>query len=68
MKVKKKNIVGHMMMPDESAVSWFRRWQILPRFLCLLLAFLLWLFVVNAVGTGKGDEPPKDEPAITEEA
>ena len=67
--MKKKNIVGHMMMPDEAAVSWFSRWQIMPRFLCLLLAFLLWLVVVNVVSDHAGEEQtPKDEPAITEEA
>ena len=48
--VKKRNVVGHMMMPRESAGSWFRRWQILPRLLCLVLAIIVWLAVVNLTG------------------
>ena len=48
--MKKKNIVGHMMMPRESAGNWFRRWQILPRFLCLVVAVILWLVIVNVTG------------------
>ena len=48
--MKKKNIVGHMMMPRESAGNWFRRWQILPRLLCLVVAVILWLVIVNVTG------------------
>lgn len=48
--MKKRNVVGHMMMPRESAGPWFRRWQIFPRFWCLVLAVILWLIVVNITG------------------
>ena len=41
----KKNAIGHMDPKKESAVSWFQRWHILPKFLCLLLALLIWLIV-----------------------
>ena len=41
----KKNAIGHMEAKKESVGSWFRRWHILPRFACLLLAVLIWLIV-----------------------
>ena len=43
----KKNIVGHMMKPKESAGSFFRSLNILPRMICLLLALVIWLLIVN---------------------
>ncbi len=43
----KKNIVGHMMKPKESAGSFFRSLNILPRLICLLLALAIWLLIVN---------------------
>ncbi len=43
----KKNIVGHMMAPKESKMSRFKRLDLLPRFLCLLLALIIWLLIVN---------------------
>ena len=41
----KKNVIGHMEAQKESVGSWFRRWHILPKFICLLLALLIWLIV-----------------------
>ena len=43
----KKNVVGHMATPKESALSRFRQLNILPRLLCLLLALVIWLIIVN---------------------
>ena len=43
----KKNVVGHMATPKESALSRFRRLNILPRIICLLLALVIWLIIVN---------------------
>ena len=43
----KKNIIGHMTVPKESATSRFRRLNILPRVICLLLALTIWLLIVN---------------------
>lgn len=47
----KKNIVGHMKMSAVSPKTRFRRLDILPRVLCLLLAFLIWLTVTNVNDT-----------------
>lgn len=67
--MKKKKIVGHMMAPEESVVSRVRRWQILPRFWCLILAILLWLVVVNInTADTEKDSGQKDPPAVTAEA
>lgn len=66
--MKKKNIVGHMMAPEESVISRFRRWQILPRFWCLVLALVLWLVVTNLSPDQKErDEAPTDPPAVSTE-
>lgn len=43
----KKNAIGHMVAPKETAGHRIRRWNIIPRLLCLLLALFLWLVIVN---------------------
>ena len=45
--MKKKNVIGHMEAARSHSVGWFRRLGILPRLICLLLAVLIWLVVVN---------------------
>lgn len=49
--MKKKNVIGHMTVPKESVGGWFRKWGILPRFICLVVAVLLWLLVANLLST-----------------
>ena len=46
--MKKKNVMGHMTLPKEKRLSWFRRSALIPRLLCLLLAVLIWLIVSSA--------------------
>lgn len=67
--MKKKKIVGHMMAPEESVVSRVRRWQILPRLWCLILALLIWLAVVN-LNSAEADKElgQNDPPAVSTEA
>ena len=43
----KKNVIGHMMARKETVSGRLRRWNILPKFLCLVVALLLWLLIVN---------------------
>lgn len=45
--VKKKNVIGHMTVPRERSASWLRRTHLIPRVICLLLAVVIWLAVVN---------------------
>lgn len=45
--VKKKNVIGHMAVPREQSASWLRRTHLIPRLICLLLAVVIWLVVVN---------------------
>ena len=53
----KKNAVGHMMMPKESAASFLRRSHILPKLLCLLVAIVIWLCIVNLLPADvRGDQ------------
>ncbi len=52
----KKNIIGHMTAPKETAGKRFRRWDLVRKLLCLLLAFMIWLIIVNV--TGEGQDPP----------
>lgn len=51
----KKNIVGHMMAPKETRASRFKRWDLLPRILCLLLALIVWLLIVNVENNASYD-------------
>lgn len=55
--MKKKNVIGHMMLPEESKMGWIRRSALIPRLLCLLLAVLLWL-IVSAADPSVGTEMP----------
>ena len=50
--MKKKNVIGHMEASKAHSVGWFRRLGILPRLICLLLALLIWLVVVNVTADG----------------
>lgn len=60
----KKNVVGHMVVSKEKASSRFRRWEILPRLICLLLALLIWLAISN---TARVEPDKTGEPAGTED-
>ncbi len=52
----KKNAIGHMTVPKESAASFLRRSHILPKLLCLLSAILIWLLIVNLVPADKQND------------
>ena len=56
----KKNAVGHMTMRKESATSFLRRANVIPKLLCLLSALLIWLLIVNLM--------PTDQSTGTDEA
>lgn len=45
--MKAKNALGHMSLKKESTESRVRRLRILPKLLCLVIAILIWLLVVN---------------------
>ncbi len=62
----KKNAIGHMVAPKESAGSKIRRWNLLPRLLCLLLAVLFWLLIVNVKQNKKADTDPEISLPLTE--
>lgn len=62
----KKNAIGHMVAPKESAGSKIRRWNLLPRLLCLLLAVLFWLLVVNVKRNKSADTDPEIPLPLTE--
>ena len=53
--MKKKNVIGHMTASKNSARSWFRKLNLLPRLLCLLLAAFIWLCVGALVNSGKNE-------------
>ena len=55
--MKKKNIIGRMTAPKENVGGWFRRTQLIPRLLCLLLAVLIWLTVENLNRKTRNAEP-----------
>ena len=43
----KKNIIGHIVAPSDTRKGFFDKLDLVPRILCLLLALLIWLFVMN---------------------
>ena len=56
----KKNAIVHMSAKKETVGSWFRRWHILPRLICLLLALIIWLTVYQA--SGRTEKAPDAQP------
>ena len=62
----KKNIVGHMTKPKESAGSFLRSLNILPRVICLLLALAIWLLIVNINPSDKNGDT--DQSVRTEQS
>lgn len=55
----KKNVIGHMTAPRESVGGRLRRWDVFPRLICVLLALVIWLLIVNV---------QKEAPKAAEEA
>ena len=66
--MKKKNVIGHMVAEKESSASWFRRLDLFSRLICLLLAVLIWLIVVNATDDGRSETQPDPNVPLTEYA
>ena len=64
--MKKKNVIGHMTTSRNFSKGWFRKLNLLPRFLCLLLAVIIWLLVVDLVESGKDEIPEDPNLPITE--
>ncbi len=58
--MKKKNVIGHMTASKQFSKGWFRKLDLLPRFLCLLLAVVIWLCVAALVDSGR-DEIGKNQ-------
>lgn len=52
----KKNVVGNLVAPKEKPKSFFKRYDLLPRMLCLLLAVVVWLLVVNVQSEAEHDK------------
>lgn len=50
----KKNIIGHMMMTKKPERSLWKRLDLVPKLLCILLALMIWLLAVNV----PSDETP----------
>ena len=61
----KKNVVGHMMAPKVSKKTRLKRLNLFSRFLCLLIALVVWLLVVNLQNEGAYDPDDQSKPGIT---
>lgn len=66
--MKKKNVIGHMTASKNSAKGWFRKLDLLPRLLCLILAVLIWLCVGALVDSGKNEIGKNQNFTVTETA
>ncbi len=60
----KKNVIANLTSPKGNKKSLFQRFHILPRILCLLLALLIWLTVVNLLDREDEELPAGSEPAL----
>lgn len=63
--MKKKNVIGHMTASKQFSKGWFRKLELLPRFICLLLAVVIWLCVAALVDSGKEDVGKNQEVPVT---
>lgn len=64
--MKQKNVVGHMTTPKHFSKGWFRKLDLLPRLLCLLLAAVIWLCVSALVDSGKNEIGKNQNLPVTE--
>lgn len=64
--MKQKNVVGHMTTPKNFSKGWFRKLDLLPRLLCLLLAAVIWLCVSALVDSGKNEIGKNQNLPVTE--
>lgn len=62
----KKNTVGTHLASKNEKRSWIKRIDLFPRILCLLLALILWLTVVNLTD-GKADGADRSTAPNTEQ-
>ena len=62
----KKNAIGHMVAQKQPASEKLRGWNILPKFICLLLALTVWLAITNLVATGEGELASESETETVE--
>ena len=51
----KKNIVGHMLAPKSTKRARWKKLDLIPRILCLILALIVWLLVANVTATKASD-------------
>ena len=64
----KKNVVGHMLASKEPVSAKMRRWSILPRLVCLLLALMIWLAVTNLRDSVEKVDPSDPANEVTEQS
>ena len=62
----KKRIVDHLMMPKPSKKARWKKLDLVPRLLCILLALLIWLLVVNTKKEPASAENPPAETAMAD--
>lgn len=61
----KKNVVGHMVATKDKTTGRLRRWDVLPRLICLLLALVIWLAITNMI---KVERDQNEAPIEVEES
>jgi hypothetical protein len=61
----KKNIIGHMTAPKATKKGLWRKLDLFARLLCLILALLIWLFVVNVYHDDQSPEASTPEAVTT---
>ena len=56
----KKNAIGHMVAAKQPVSEKIRHWGILPKFLCLLLALVIWLAIDQIRSTEEQEGAPTE--------
>lgn len=62
----KKNALGHMNLPSETVGSKLRRWMVMPRLICVLLALVIWLAVTQLSPASDKKEEAKASAGVEE--
>lgn len=66
--MKKKNVIGHMVAEREAPANRFLRFHPISKLMCLLIAVLIWLLVVNVTENRNGEAPEEPNLPISYEA